>query len=145
MDGCLNTPTIWTFVYVDLQTIWTLFMWSNRCNGFNQERRPAVSINQSGSSSNKQAGQRGDHSPLLQELVLNKELQHMVVPYMFAARRLENQKSMENKDACSSVFQGGEQRHHEIHPQPPPNASSSNADAGWMKPWAATPRSAAER
>jgi len=47
-------------------------MWSNRCNGFNQERRPAVSINQSGRSSNKQAGQRGDHSTLLQEPVLNR-------------------------------------------------------------------------
>ena len=119
-------------------------MWSNRCNVFNQERRPAVSINQSGSSSsNKQAGQRGDHSPLLQELVLNKELQHMVVPYMFAARRLENQKSMENKDACSSVFHGGELRAEASWN--PPNASSSNAGDGWMKPRAVTPRSGAER
>ena len=118
-------------------------MWSNRCNGFNQERRPAVSINQSGSSSNKQAGQRGDHSPLLQELVLNKELQHMVVPYMFAARGLENQKSMENKDACSSVFHGGELRAEASWN--PPNASSSNAGDGWMKPRAVTPRSGAER
>jgi hypothetical protein len=60
----------------------------------------------------------------------------MVVPCMFAAHRVENQKLMENNDACSSMFQGGELRHHGTT-QPPP-VPASNAGDGWMKPGAGT-------